>query len=694
MDLAELGVVATQDGVKEAADGLDRLSTSASSADESVGKFNAKSGETKTATDSMNGSVDAGVASFAALGPMILGAVAALASFAAAALSLQKFVDATSEAEFGQAQLAAALKSTKGASGQTIESLNEYASALQNASNFEDDTINKAQSILLTFTKIGKDVFPLATQATADLAARMGTDLQSATLQVGKALNDPIKGIGALSRAGIQFTEDQKSMIEGFVNANNIIGAQKIILQELETQFGGSALAARETLGGAIQSLTNAFGNLFEVSGPASEELRVAIEALIKAMDNKAFQDFVNTIGVVMFEALKLAVQGFTLLVNGISEFWGYAGPTIKEFSAIIYELASVVVPAIGEAFTVLWNIVEPIIQYFLEGWKDVYEVISQILGIQDQVKTPPTATAPAAANDNAAVPSTTAAKAAADTMNKGITTAANTASTTMNKSIVAGGQTAADTAQQAHEIGAAALDNSFGVGANSVAQATSDGAATMGAAIEANGNIMAAKFEGTGRNIYDLWNNWGDSFINSFGVSIGELLIDFQRAQTAQLEAQARLWEAQAELTMEQMKFLRDNGAMPGTANTGTGGSSSSGGTGGESTGGGGSLGGAGGDNGSGISTDSGIGSDSGGSGNRKNRRENSFNIGTDPAGPDKKKWQPLDERGNISLKIVNQNDPKDTLDNLNTSMGHRTLVNVMGSNRRKIRQILGVKG
>ncbi len=687
MDLAELGVVATQDGVKETSSSLDQLSGSAHKAEDSVNKFNAKSGETKTATDSMNTSVDQAGLSFARMTPLIMGVVAAVAALAtASAVALNKFVDATSEAEANQAQLAAALKSTKGASGQTIETLNAHAAALQSLTTYEDDTVNSAQAMLLTFTKVSGDIFPKATEAAADLAARMGTDLTSATMQVGKALQDPIRGISALSRAGIQFSEDQKEMIKSFVAANDIMGAQKIILGELETQFGGSAEAARATLGGAITALQNAFGNLFEVSGPASENLRVAIEGLVKAFEDPAFQDFALFIGQTLFYGLQKTIEGFSLLAKGVSAFWEYAGPTIREFQEILFQLYSVIVPAIGEAFMVVWDIVKPIIQYFLEGWREVYDVLKQIIGIQDDVKTPETPTAAAAANDNAA-PSPTATKAAADDINKAITTGGTTAAATMNKGVTTAADQAAATQAEASKIGAATLANSFGQGADTVGGAVSDAGAgaadVLGKAIEANGNIMAAKFEGTGRNIYDLWNNWGDAFIDSFGTSIGELLIDFQRAQTEQLEAQAELYRAQAALTAEQFKRLRDTPMSgydaQGNPTGDTGGGSSGGSTGSFS-----------------FDMD-------GDEGGRRNRRRNN-NGGripgdNDNGDKDKNRWKGLDERGNIDLgvpnvKIINQNNPTDTLDNINTSKGGRTIVNVIGNNRRAARAALGIRG
>jgi hypothetical protein len=94
-----------------------------------------------------------------------------------------------------------------------------------------------------------------------NLSVAMGKDLNSSAILVGKALNDPVKGVGALSRAGVQFTASQKDTIKALVDSGNVMGAQKLILKELETQFGGSAKAAGQTLPGQLNILKETFRN-------------------------------------------------------------------------------------------------------------------------------------------------------------------------------------------------------------------------------------------------------------------------------------------------------------------------------------------------------------------------------------------------------------------------------------------------
>jgi hypothetical protein len=218
-----------------------------------------------------------------------------LASGLALGAVMTKIIDETSGAEFAAAQLNATLKSTKGVAGQSAEALNAHAMALSQMSIFDDDAITGAQSLLLTFTKIHGDTFPKATQAVLNVATAMGTDLKSAAIQVGKALNDPIQGVSALARSGIQFTDAQKEMIAKLVETNRLAQAQAVVLAELETQFGGSAEAARNTFGGAIKALNNELGNLLTLSQNNSSATVQFINLLTNAV--VGLNDVLGTLG-------------------------------------------------------------------------------------------------------------------------------------------------------------------------------------------------------------------------------------------------------------------------------------------------------------------------------------------------------------------------------------------------------------
>jgi len=201
-----------------------------------------------------------------ALRPALLGAGVAFAGLGAI---LGTSVKEAMESQKVQAQLAAVLKSTGGAAGVTAKMANDLASSLQRLTTYDDEAVLAAESLLLTFTNIGKDVFPDATQAILDMSTAMGQDLQTTTVQVGKALQSPVEGVTALQRAGVRLSETQKQQVKDFMAVGDAASAQKLILTELSTEFGGSAAAAANTFGGRMSQLKNAIGEVQESIGMA-----------------------------------------------------------------------------------------------------------------------------------------------------------------------------------------------------------------------------------------------------------------------------------------------------------------------------------------------------------------------------------------------------------------------------------------
>lgn len=192
------------------------------------------------------------------------------AAFTAFAAGIGAAVGALIRIEKIGAQTDAAIKSTGGAANVSREGVDELAGSIEKLSGVEAESITEGQNLLLTFTNIkneagaGNDIFNQATEAMVDYSVAMGTDAKGAAIQLGKALNDPVKGLTALGKAGVQFTEAQKDMIKEMVAAGDVMGAQKIILKELETQFGGSAEAFGQTTAGKIAKFQNGMGDMFE----------------------------------------------------------------------------------------------------------------------------------------------------------------------------------------------------------------------------------------------------------------------------------------------------------------------------------------------------------------------------------------------------------------------------------------------
>jgi len=193
----------------------------------------------------------------------------AVAGAAALAKGLYDCVQAGAEVQKGQEQLKAVIKSTGGVAGWTADQANKLAGELMRVTGMDDDLIVATQSLLLTFTNISGKIMPDVTRATLDMATALGTDTKSAAIMLGKALNDPVRGLTALRRVGVSFTEEQMNQIKVLARNGKLMEAQKMILAELTKEFGGSAAAAGATFAGRMAYVRETISNVKESIGMA-----------------------------------------------------------------------------------------------------------------------------------------------------------------------------------------------------------------------------------------------------------------------------------------------------------------------------------------------------------------------------------------------------------------------------------------
>lgn len=238
------------------------------------------------------------------------GALAFASNVAGQALGFLKdqLIDSVKVAMDHQAvmsQTAQVLKSTHDASGMTAQALDDLSHSLANTTTFSDDTIESGENLLLTFTGIGKQTFPEATQAMLDMSQAMGMDTSNAALQLGKALNDPLTGLTALSREGVTFSDAEKQSIKTMMAHNDVAAAQKIMLKELETEFGGSAVAAGKTFAGQVAILQNHLEELKEKIGTALLPVLSSLMGVISNDVMPALDKFSNWFSVTVGPALQ-----------------------------------------------------------------------------------------------------------------------------------------------------------------------------------------------------------------------------------------------------------------------------------------------------------------------------------------------------------------------------------------------------
>ena len=216
------------------------------------------------------------------------------------------------------AQVEAGLKSTGNQVGLTSKELQKMAADLQKTTLFGDEEILQgATAQLLTFTNIAGEQFKRTQEVALDLATRLDGDLKSASIMLGKALNDPVANLSALSRAGIQFSTEQKAVVKSLVKTNRLADAQTIILEELEKQYGGSAEAAAAAGLGPIQQLGNTLSDMSEDIGaillPVIQDLANWIKKIADKFDN--LED--STKKTIVVIALVAAALGPALMIIG-----------------------------------------------------------------------------------------------------------------------------------------------------------------------------------------------------------------------------------------------------------------------------------------------------------------------------------------------------------------------------------------
>jgi hypothetical protein len=181
-----------------------------------------------------------------------------------------KTIESLARIESISAQTASALEATGAGAWTSVKQVDALATSLENLTGTEAESIQQGANLLLTFKNVkneagaGNDIFNQSVVAMTDMARAMGTDASTGAIQLGKALNDPTKGITALTRVGVTFTDEQKAMIKKLQETGDMAGAQKIILAELNSEFGGSGAAYAGTYAGKLELMKHAFGTMSE----------------------------------------------------------------------------------------------------------------------------------------------------------------------------------------------------------------------------------------------------------------------------------------------------------------------------------------------------------------------------------------------------------------------------------------------
>lgn len=309
------------------------------------------------------------------------GLAASLAPLMAAFKGFQFLGEASSLAKTqiaAEKKLGAVLKATGNAAGLTADEIKKLAGERQALTNFGDeDTINAA-GLLASFKEIKGDAFKGAIPLIQDMSAAMGQDLKASAIQLGKALNDPIAGIGAMSRVGVQFTYQQKEMIKGLVESGQMAKAQAVIMNELKSEFGGTA----EAMADPLTQASNAWGDFKEQVGIVFNDIKAAI---LRAF---GFQEFIGQTGSMAkafrrewLPSIKATLgrvgAAFQNTVAFVGEKWAEWVPTIQSALRKLKEMWNSTIGFLKDT----WNDWEPTITEGIENIKQAFSDARDSLG-------------------------------------------------------------------------------------------------------------------------------------------------------------------------------------------------------------------------------------------------------------------------------------------------------------------------
>lgn len=287
-----------------------------------------------------------------------------VAGFAGLAAALGFGAKQMMEQEAASARTANVLKTTGGVAGVTQKQIEALASALQDQTGTADDVIQSGENLLLTFTNIrneagkGNDVFTQATRIANDLSVALGQDMKSSAIQVGKALNDPIKGITALQRVGVSFTAAQRDQIKALVEGGHRLDAQKLILRELQREFGGAASSQGRTTE-SVQRLQRQFetftqflaARVLPVVADVIDFISRNMPAIQRATEN-AFRASQRVVAQVMAYYRANILPTIQAIVAYAKVFWARFGGDVKAAFALVRATVGPAMRAIGAIIT------------------------------------------------------------------------------------------------------------------------------------------------------------------------------------------------------------------------------------------------------------------------------------------------------------------------------------------------------
>jgi phage-related protein len=328
-----------------------------------------------------------------------------LAGLVAAAFSVRAITNFAKEAvgiaeaaATAQARLEAVAKATGTFGAETTkvtDRLAEFAKSQEMRLAVDDKVIKGVQAQLLSFKALGASAdevggaFDRATVAAFDMAAAGFGSAEGNATALGKALENPIKGVTALARMGTTFTDQQREQIRVLQESGDLLGAQELILAEVESQYGGVAAATAD----ASDKLAIAFENIKETAGaallPVFAELVEGIVPVTEALGEELAGAFAELAPVLtdIVKALPTLVTSLFPLIPILGQVAGVFFQLIEKLMPVFVDILNMILPAVAElapliadALVMAFDALVPVLMQLIEAFMPIVQALLPVL--------------------------------------------------------------------------------------------------------------------------------------------------------------------------------------------------------------------------------------------------------------------------------------------------------------------------
>jgi len=304
-----------------------------------------------------------------------LPAAAAVAAIGAAGVKALSAGEAINSANARIAQINESMALFGKETGAVNDRLVKLAETTGRQIGVDNISIKATQAKLLTFKNLAKTAnvvggaFDRANMAALDMAAAGFGTAEGNAVQLGKALENPIKGIAALAKSGVTFTAKEKEKIKTLVESGKLLQAQEMILKAVETQVGGTAKATADN----SQKMKEAFSQLSQKIGQSLLPILETVTPYFVKLADWATQ---NKTAFLVIAGVIGGIATAILLVNGAMTVWAAA---TKAFTAlqVVFNAVMAANPAVLVALAIAALVAGLVVAYMkFDAFRNIVDTV------------------------------------------------------------------------------------------------------------------------------------------------------------------------------------------------------------------------------------------------------------------------------------------------------------------------------